>query len=430
MTVPFVPLGVPKDTTGRTPKMLAGFRGRDVTDGPEVPSSQRSLTRWSHQFFSNFGATAKMGVHAAGDEDVECARVRVDNAGMGSGRWRMQSHVIVAGDTTAEYVTRYSIDGGTSFADGPKVSLATASLTLPRMGGWVIIPNEAAISDLLLKLVRRGGNGLSPETWNALIEAASTNPNPPTSGPGSDLPAGMVPLLDLDPARLTGYGSGDSVFQWDDFSGNDNHAAPVSASPYFQLPGMFKPNEFGPGVHGVRIDGAGDGFAIEDVPDGFNNQTWYFVFKETDGGGNNGNGQNPNGALLITAGIGGENGWVTVRDDGRLQTGINASVFEQTGTLGNTDNFNGSSVHVVSVVWNQTGFTWTVYGDRTLNHSIGGPVVGNNWVNVARIMFGNAATNPNLITTTYGRVLCLPGAHDATQRTTMWDYFSSKYGAP
>lgn len=187
---PFIELQPPNDPTGRTPKMLAGYRTRGIDNGEPVPPTNTGTAgRYRHQFFSEWRNPANIGPHPDGEESVSCATVIVDNSKGQFGT--LQSHVVTPGAGSAELAVKYSTNLTTpSWADfGPLVSLAFADSLVPRVGPRILLPDAARVSQLLLQLVKRGGDGtLTPAMWNAILEVESADAvdNP------SDLPQDAI----------------------------------------------------------------------------------------------------------------------------------------------------------------------------------------------------------------------------------------------
>lgn len=190
MTNPFIELDPPNDTTGRTPKMLAGYKTRGIDNGePIPPNNSGSAGGYRHQFFNEWRNPADQGPHDDAEENVDCAAVIVDNSKGSYGT--LQSHVITPGVGSAELAVKYSANLTTpSWADfGPAVPLVAADPDVPRVGARILLPDASRISQLLLKLVRRGGNGvITPAVWNAILVVEGG----PARGGGSDLPEDAI----------------------------------------------------------------------------------------------------------------------------------------------------------------------------------------------------------------------------------------------
>lgn len=257
---------------------------------PEEDESTSSPTgsspqTWSHQFFGEYGRLADMGTHASGEEDVECANVIVDNTSTKYAS--LQSHVIVPGASTAALVTKYSptlsLD---DMADLVTLPIATAHPVVPRVSNSILMPSDSRVKKLLLKLIRKGGDGvITPKMWNAIISATSGEP-PRRGGSPPDLPEGIWGDIIWDINANSGqmqdlYVAEDDVLAWPDETGLGHDVAPTSS---FLVP-KYKPTGFN-GKPCVEWDGGNVGMetASTQPTAAVGSYTYYFMLDNLDGG--------------------------------------------------------------------------------------------------------------------------------------------------
>ena len=271
----------------------------DENEASENPIAGAANSELRHAFFSEFRNPANMGPHEEADEDVECAAVLVDASKAKAAS--LQSHVTRAGVGSAQLVVRYATNlTSPTWADlGPKVSLAVANAVVPRQSGSVLVPDASKINALLLKLVRRGGNGtLSPEMWNAILTIANYTSG--TGAPPSDLPEDatwgnvIYDLNALGPLMTAlAYGDGDDVVTWPNEKAN-------AAWDVFASGGLLAPKWNATGFNSKPcVEWAGSNVPMTTASTqptaAYGNYTYYFVVDGMDGG---------DGARLWGAGFG------------------------------------------------------------------------------------------------------------------------------
>jgi hypothetical protein len=245
------------------------------------PLAQAGVFSWRHQFFGNFDTWSEQGAHGSGDEDVEVARVRADFTKFKGGNAVMQSHVARAGYESAALVTRYSLNSGGTFTDLATVPIAAANPNAPAVGPRIAVPDAALVNNLLLKLVRRGGNGtITPALWNAIIDVASGA----GSGRPSDLPEGDwgTLLWDINSFNLDAiYADNAEVPFFPDERGSydaSTAGSTVVNAPHYRATGMSG------GLPCVQTTGLNLPLLAGNPTKPFGSWTYYFVVSELDGG--------------------------------------------------------------------------------------------------------------------------------------------------
>jgi hypothetical protein len=238
-------------------------------------------------------------------------------------------------------------------------------------------------------------------------------PPPPDPGdiPGGDLPEGGdlgFPILDLNAETLLALGVADNttVPSWVDDTGITGNGTPYA--PTTQTAPTFRTSGFAGGsLPYVSVSGT-QGWAtpIPVVGDG----TYYFVVNITSGAGTEGDGDGVgNAAIMLTQSANASNGWVSVRADGKLQTGVNVGsggFFSTTGSVDRTD-----GPHIIRLARWPGGGSYYVYVDGVLESSATGQAVLNNsWAGLPRMYYGNVTSTGELVAD-YGRVVVYDDVH-------------------
>lgn len=194
----------------------------EAEDPTGAPGNSNAPVAWEHEFFGQYAQQAEFTAMPSGEEDVECAAYIVDNSKGKGGYVTAQSHIIVAGAPSSEFVVKYSPSITTvAWADFCRLSMNTANAVVPRLGTTVRMPDAAAVNKLLLKLIRKGGNGMiSPRMWNFLVSAVTARSGGAPGGPTGPLPEdadwGSI-IHDLNSVSLAGsYADDQEVGLWPD----------------------------------------------------------------------------------------------------------------------------------------------------------------------------------------------------------------------
>ena len=234
-------------------------------------------------------------------------------------------------------------------------------------------------------------------------------------------------ILDLNAITLAGtLGDSDPVTSWTDdtgITGNGTPYAGLQSAPTFHTSG------FGGGAM-PRVAVAGTAGVETPIP-WPTSSTYYFVVDVASGGGTQGDGgQALNAYIMATAGTNNNNGWVSVRGDGKLQVGINGGSFGWPSKVGSTDITDGP--HIVTLSWNATIFQFDVYVDAVLDATLSGnALIANSWAGLPRMYFGGVDT-PGVahLTGDIGRVVAYDKAHSAGNVATVVGVLSGIWGTP
>jgi hypothetical protein len=266
-----------------------GFPTGDEDPGG-TPATSSSPNVWEHQFFGEFGRLANMGPHPSGEQDVECAAYIVDNT---KGQYAsLQSHIITPGVAGSELVVKYSPSTTTpAWADLAALPLNVANAVVPRISTPVLMPSAAKVKKLLLKLIRRGGNGtITPEMWNAIIQATSAKPPtiPTGGGPEPPLPEdatwGSI-VWDGDaanPLNSEVYDDGDDLDTIFDASPTGYNATTTAT---LLLP-KYRTAGWAGSLPCFEWDGMNVPLQVQNPTQGLGNWTYYLLIENLDGGDN------------------------------------------------------------------------------------------------------------------------------------------------
>jgi hypothetical protein len=265
-----------------------GFPTGDEDPGGS-PATSASPNVWEHQFFGEFGRLANMGPHPSGEQDVECAAYIVDNT---KGQYAsLQSHIVTPGVAGSELVVKYSPSTSSpAWADLVALPLNTANAVVPRISMPLLMPSAAKVKNLLLKLIRRGGNGtVTPEMWNAIIQATSARPpTVPSGGPEPPLPEdatwGAI-VWDGDaanPLNSDVYGDGDDVNTIFDASPTGYDATTTAT---LLLP-KYRKTGWAGSLPCFEWDGMNTPLNVQNPTQGLGNWTYYLLIENLDGGDN------------------------------------------------------------------------------------------------------------------------------------------------
>jgi hypothetical protein len=326
---------------------------------------------WEHKFFGDFGRRLNLGTHGAGPDDVPCEHYVVDNT---KGTYvSAQSHIIIAGASTAEIACQYSPTQSLGdMADLVVMPLRTANAVVPRVTTPILMPSDSKVKNLLLKLIARGGNGvLTPEMWNYIVTATSGRPpTVPGGTPEGDLPEdatwGSV-ILDLNVNgplfQALGLGDGDDVETWPDEKGlHDFGTAAALLLPKYRSAGIAG------SLACVEWDGANVYLSNTNNPTaGLGSYTYYFVVEDLDGG---------DGAYLWAGGLGDSFGYHFDAYDTQVQL-ANNNLFGSPSII-KSDDWGMGDRHIYRWTKNAGSASHQLFVDGVLKGSAGAAPQPNN----------------------------------------------------
>jgi hypothetical protein len=351
------------------------------------------------------------------------------------GAARLQGTIHAAGSAGTELHWVYSLD---RFATAPietGVFMPADIVGSPIPGGFLPLAEGAIGANICTGWATKGGDGTAVVKVSDLFVDMVSSDAPPDS-PDPEVP-GDIPqggplgnlILDLDARDPVdgGYVDNASVTAWSDRSGAGNHAAPYTTSGTQSAP-TFKATGFPGGLPCVRVAGSNQGVA-HPLPSG-SACTYYFILGNLTGDGSLGAADFWNAPIALTGGANGNNFWVSLRGDGKVQSAINDhSPAARTAALG-TAAIDGTGPHIIRFVFDQNNARMRVYIDRVLDHETTDSIIVNAWISILRVYLGNLSTTALKLSGDYAMVLCYDRPHIGTVGTPVEDFSTAAWGTP
>jgi len=380
----------------------------------------------------------EVGAAAAEPEEAIPARFFANTAKWGKARLQLGAHRNATPGATVPLLYSLVADPSPSDWHESGVFVRADRVKFPEPGDFLALVAEAKANNVLLTWGTKGGDGSTViEVGNIYLEAVlGTTPPDSPEPPDDDLPTDMgTVILDLNALTLLASGRADgsavdAANQWPDDSGHVPDAKPYPGT-MLQTAAVFKTAGFPGGLPSVRVSGGDQGFYVLKPTSG--EFTLYFVIGNLDGAGANGDEENANAPIVHTQGAAGSNFWLSVDEDGALQSAVNSSVFGFTGTLGSGGPYSGAGTkHIIRMAWKPSLRDWYVYVDGVLDTFRSDPpvTIGNLMTGVARWFFANFSTSANKLSADYGRVLAYDRAHTASGLNSVELALQAVWGTP